>query len=134
MLNDAPVTKFDWFWLIFAALGTIAASAFSMNQFGFGIVSCYWTGVAILLFTLPRFGYNGCEWRYEKDSVSDLDRKFLSGIGFFVSFVYPYVFLVALAIVIVMGLVFAIQWIFIPEFRTACKTLKTQFDDQQEQR
>lgn len=129
MLNDAPITKFDWFWLMFAVLGTTAASIFSMNQFGFGIASCYWTGVVALLFILPRFGYNGVQWKYENDNVSDSDRSFLSAIGFFISFIYPYAIIMAFVVMIMIGVVFVLQWIFIPEFRKSCKTLKTQLDE-----
>ena len=124
--SDRPVSKFEWWWLGLNSVATVAASIFAVNQFGFGIASCYWTGVVALLFVLPRFGYNGGSWTYEKDSVSDSDRSFLSAIGFFFSFIYPWLILMTLAVFVVLGLVFGIQWLLIPEFRKSCKTLKNE--------
>jgi hypothetical protein len=45
------------------------------------------------------------------------DKMFFSGLCFFFCLTYPFLILMGLCILVVMGLVFGIQMLFIPEYR-----------------
>ena len=46
-----------------------------------------------------------------------------TGLCFFFCFAYPFLILMGLVVLVVMGLVFGLQWLFIPEFRNDRKSL-----------
>jgi len=121
MLSDGRVTRFDWWFLVFAVLSCMAISVFCVSQFGWGLFTAYAIGAFCLLCVLPRWGY-----RMGEDSS---DKMFFSGLCFFFCFAYPFLILMGFAVLVVIGLVFGIQWVLIPEYRNSCKSLKAEFDN-----
>ncbi len=115
MLSDGPVTRFDWWFLVFAVLSCMGVSVFCVSQFGWGLFTAYAIIGFCLLCVLPRWGYS-----VGGDSS---DRMFFSGLCFFFCFAYPFLILMGLVVLVVMGLVFGLQWLFIPEFRNDRKSL-----------
>jgi hypothetical protein len=121
MLSDGPVTRFDWWFLVFAVLSCMGVSVFCVSQFGWGLFSAYSIGAFCLLCVLPRWGYNL--------GVDSSDKMFFSGMCFFFCLTYPFLILMGLVVLVVMGLVFGLQWLFIPEFRNAGTSLRAELDN-----